>query len=139
MDFAYRGPMGARGRAVRFVAVSGALLLTAACGSGNPQGSCGSGPAPAGATCPTEPGCNSVNNQSSQSVSTTCLSGTMPTGTGGTIADGTYVLTSQTFYNAGSACPNPTAETLVVTGSCAQAASVAYANGGVTNVQGRSR
>lgn len=132
---AYRGQVGARRGAVGFVLIVSALLWVAACGSGTQQGSCSSGPSPSGVMCPTEPGCNSVND-TSLPVNATCLSGTMPTGTGGTIADGTYVLTSQTFYNAGSVCPGPLAQTLVVTGSCAQVATVAYPNGASTNIQG---
>jgi len=45
----------------------------------------------------------------------------MPTGTGGTIVDGTYVLTAQTYYNA-PGCPTGTLSvTVVISGSCFQA------------------
>jgi hypothetical protein len=70
--------VGAGSDSVGFVLV--AVALVAACGSGSTsqQDSCNSGPSPSGATCPTEPGCNSVNGDTSLPVNATCLSGTMP-------------------------------------------------------------
>ena len=73
---------------------------------GHPAGLIQLGALSLGRDVPVRTRCNSVND-TALPVNATCLSGTMPTGTGGTIADGTYVLTSQTFYNAGSVCPGP--------------------------------
>ena len=36
-----------------------------------------------------------------------CDSGAVPTPTGGTIHDGTYIMTSSTFYADGGVCPSP--------------------------------
>ena len=53
-------------------------------------------------------------------ITPTCVSGTMPVGTGGTIVDGTYVLTSQTYYQD-SSCPSlQLSETIAIAGDCVQ-------------------
>lgn len=53
-------------------------------------------------------------------VMPTCTTGTMPTGQGGTIVDGTYVLTAATYYNAPT-CPTfLVMETIAFAGGCLQ-------------------
>jgi hypothetical protein len=48
------------------------------------------------------------------------MPGTIPAGTGGTIVDGTYTLTSQTYYGT-TACPSePVDATLEIAGGCVQ-------------------
>jgi major membrane immunogen (membrane-anchored lipoprotein) len=120
--------MGSETGLVGIILALGTLL--GACGS---SGSAGESPPPPGPMCPTQPGCNTLTDNSAP-VNPTCTTGTMPTGTGGTIADGTYVLTSQTVYNAGSVCPDPISETLVVTGGCVQIAGYVYSTGGGESV-----
>src|SRR5262245_29922908 len=79
----------------------------------------GSSPGMCGADVPAGQACNTLANIGSP-ITPTCVTGTMPTGIGGTILDGTYVFTSQTYYND-SACPTtPVAETIVVSGACIQ-------------------
>jgi hypothetical protein len=54
-------------------------------------------------------------------IMATCVSGTMPTGTGGTLVDGTYVLSQQTYYNF-PGCPfEPLAATFELWGMCIEA------------------
>jgi len=71
-----------------------------------------------GANVPAGQACNAIPNVGAQ-VTPTCTTGTVPTGTGGVIADGTYVLTEQTYYNTG--CPTaPISETFIIAGDCFQ-------------------
>ena len=77
-------------------------------------GMCGAG-TPAGQEC------NSVKATGAP-VTPTCVSGTLSTGQGGTIVDGTYVLTAQTYYNRTS-CPTiALSETLAFAGGCLEVA-----------------
>ena len=77
-------------------------------------GMCGAG-TPAGQEC------NAVTSMGAP-VTPTCVSGASPTGQGGTIADGTYVLTAQTYYNR-STCPTiALSETVVFSGGCLELA-----------------
>jgi hypothetical protein len=68
--------------------------------------------------------CNQMANVG-EAVTPTCASGAPPTMTGGTIADGTYVMTAETLYGQGcgdSGVPMaPQAETYVLSGACLQA------------------
>jgi hypothetical protein len=59
-------------------------------------------------------------------VMPTCATATMPTGTGGPVADGTYVLTAQTYYNVVFCPPLGFSETIQVAGDCMQVASNAF-------------
>lgn len=66
-----------------------------------------SGPESGGTCSPTPPddgACNSLQPTGPQ-VPYQCLAATLPTPTGGTIVDGTYVLTASAFY--GTPCPAP--------------------------------
>jgi hypothetical protein len=76
-------------------------------------GTCGAG-VPAGQAC------NALTDVAT-AITPTCVSGTIPTGQGGTIVEGTYVLTAQTYYNLAS-CQNRPAlsETIEITGGCLQ-------------------
>src|SRR5689334_1244304 len=56
-----------------------------------------------GANVPAGQGCNTLSNVGA-AVTPTCDPGTIPAGTGGTIVEGTYTLTSQTYYGS-TACP----------------------------------
>lgn len=97
------------------IAVAGAVAATSpACGgdSGLP-GMC-SAQVPAGHAC------NAIVNVASP-IMPTCTTDTMPTGTGGVIADGTYVLTSQTYYDLSNCSDSPIAETVIMAGDCFQA------------------
>ena len=47
----------------------------------------------------------------------------MHTGVGGDVVDGTYVLTSQTYYNVTSCPTEAVSETLTIAGGCIQVAS----------------
>lgn len=51
-------------------------------------------------------------------VPPTCMSGTLPTGQGGTIIDGTYVLTRQTYYNRNTCPTMAVSETIAFAGGC---------------------
>jgi hypothetical protein len=62
--------------------------------------------------------CNAVE-MTAAAITPSCVTGTIPVGTGGTIVDGTYALTEQIYYNITS-CPPPVAETLVFSGGCRQ-------------------
>lgn len=124
--------MGSERGLVGIILALGTLLgALGGCGS---SGSGGESPPPPGPTCPSQPGCNTLADNSAP-VNPTCTTGTMPTGTGGTITDGTYVLTAQTVYNAGSTCPDPISETVVLMGGCAQIAGNVYTLGGAESVQ----
>jgi hypothetical protein len=85
-----RGALGAAGAAL--------VALVACGGGGHPEtddaatgGACGVG-------IPVGQACNALVDVGTI-VTTTCTTGTVPIGAGGTIVDGTYVLTAQTQYN----------------------------------------
>jgi hypothetical protein len=94
---------------------------------------CG-GPVPEGQIC------NSLVDNSTP-ITPTCATGEVPTGTGGTIVDGTYVLTSQTYYGQTS-CSNrvPVGGTYVFSGNCVQFANAKFGirGSGAMVVQGNS-
>lgn len=74
-----------------------------------------------GADIPPGQACNALVPNGA-AVTPTCTTGTVPTGQGGTIVDGTYVLTAQTYYNA-STCPTlALRQTVVFAGGCLQLA-----------------
>jgi hypothetical protein len=90
-------------------------LMPLGCGSelSSPDGGVCSASVPAGQPC------NTLANVAT-AIAPTCVTGTMPAGTGGTIVDGTYVLTAQTYYNLPS-CPTASiSETVVISGGCFQ-------------------
>jgi hypothetical protein len=76
-----------------------------------------------GGTCsanvPAGQACNALSNVGS-SVTPTCMTGTIPRGTGGTIVDGTYVLTAQTYYNSATCSTIPVGGTIELAGGCLQ-------------------
>jgi hypothetical protein len=69
--------------------------------------------------------CNSLVDVST-SVKPTCVTGEMPVGAGGTIVDGTYVLTEQIYYNEPGCPVLPIGGTIVISGNCVQAANVQF-------------
>ena len=96
-------------------------LMALGCGSepSSPDG--GGQPGMCSADVPAGQPCNTLANVAT-AITPTCTTGTMPAGEGGTIVDGTYVLTAQTYYNV-AACPaGALSETVVIAGSCFQAA-----------------
>jgi hypothetical protein len=64
--------------------------------------------------------CNALANVGSRVVPT-CTSGTVPTGVGGATADGTYVLSSQTYYNLPGCNFVPVTGTFAFQGGCVEA------------------
>jgi hypothetical protein len=86
-------------------------------------------PGACSAQVPAGSACNAIVNVG-PSVTPTCATGTIPVGTGGTLVDGTYVRTAQTYYNCVSGQTFPaTNVTFVVAGSCVQ---VVVTEGSVT-------
>ena len=69
-------------------------------------------------------------------ITPTCSSATPPTALGGTYADGTYVLTAETFYQSANCEPGSSiSQTLRVAGSCEEWAgtSAASSDGGANS------
>jgi hypothetical protein len=102
------------------VACVGGLLL-ASCGAQSSPASGGTEGDGAPATCSANVAdggaCNAITNVGPL-ITPTCATGAIPSGTGGIIAEGTYVLTAQTYY-AGPDCPQtPLSATIVIAGDC---------------------
>jgi hypothetical protein len=78
---------------------------------------------PGGGVCsanvPAGQACNALTDVGSL-VTPTCATGAMPRGTGGTIVDGTYVLTAQTYYNEAACSPVAISGTIELAGGCLQ-------------------
>ncbi len=95
------------------------MLVLAACGgraSTSPDGASGG---MCGGDTPQGQACNALVNVGAL-ITPTCTTGVMPTGVGGAIVDGTYVLTSQTYYNV-PACPTiALSGTALIAGRCRQ-------------------
>ena len=112
-------------RAGRFlrVAAAASLCAIAACGSSQTTSD---GGGPGGGTCGVGvaqgQACNTVTDIGTV-VTPTCMSGTIPAGTGGTIVDGTYTLTSQTYYGSTTCSYGSISGTVEITGGCVQQAS----------------
>ena len=83
-------------------------------------------PDDAALTCPDagvqpDGACNALAQLETTPVTGTCGTGAQPAGTGGTIADGTYVLTAQARYLGAGCTPGATFEaTVQITGGCFQ-------------------
>ena len=104
------------------VAAVASLCAGAACGSSQAVSDAGDGPAGAGscgANVPPGQACNTLTSVGAP-VTPTCVSGTIPTGRGGTIVDGTYTLTSQTYYGSTTCSSTPVNATLEIAGGCVQ-------------------
>jgi hypothetical protein len=102
---------------------SGGAAGSSAAGSGGAAGgadaagagTCGMG-VPAGQACTTL-------TASGPGVMPTCATGAVPAGQGGTIVDGTYVLTAVThYYNTASCSTEAISETVRFTGTCIEVA-----------------
>jgi hypothetical protein len=76
-------------------------------------------PGTCGDNVPAGQACNTLQNMASPLVPT-CATGAMPVGTGGTIFDGTYILTSSQQYGQSCTTAFPIAETLTINGDCIQ-------------------
>ncbi len=112
-----RGWSGAAGSRLAVVATAALGGLTA-CGGGTlsstSAGMC-SADVPAGQAC-------NVLTAAGPGITPTCASGSLPVGVGGTIVDGTYVMTQLTYYGA-DCSTTPVSETLQIAGGCIQVAS----------------
>jgi hypothetical protein len=98
-----------------FGAMAAAGLLSACSGSASTN---------AGAACSAAPStgaCNGLTDIGAV-VIPVCATGPEPDGTGGTIVDGTYVLTSLTLYDCTRVATFPQSQTLTVSGACMQGA-----------------
>ena len=62
--------------------------------------------------------CNDLDQADTTSVTGTCGTGAQPAGTGGTIADGTYLLTAQARYIDAGCSPATFEVTMVLAGGC---------------------
>ncbi len=71
------------------------------------------------ANVPAGQACNTVASVGA-AVTPTCVAGAIPTGRGGTIVDGTYTLTSQTYYGTTACSSTPVNATLEIAGACVQ-------------------
>ena len=110
-------------------------LMSLGCGSALSSPDGGGQPGLCSADVPAGQPCNTLANVGT-AITPTCVTGTMPAGAGGTIVDGTYVLTAQTYYNV-PACPTaPISETVVIAGSCFQ---VVFGFGDVVAGNGSTR
>jgi hypothetical protein len=98
-------------------------LAAGACGGGtqSPDGAPEDTVSPGMCSADVPPGqaCNTLANVATV-ITPTCVTGTMPAGTGGTIIDGTYVLTSQTYYQDTACSKVPLSETIAIAGDCIQ-------------------
>ncbi|MGO8992792.1 MAG: hypothetical protein ACLQVI_05660 [Polyangiaceae bacterium] len=63
--------------------------------------------------------CNTVQNVDPTPVTGTCPAGAQPVGVGGTVVDGTYVLTAQVRY-ADAGCGGTFQSTMIVQGGCCE-------------------
>jgi hypothetical protein len=81
--------------------------------------------------------CNALTNVAAPVVPT-CTTGTLPTGAGGTVADGTYVLSAQTYYNLPGCGVERVAATFSIAGGCVQlvAGADTAAGGGLVSFSG---
>jgi hypothetical protein len=105
------------------IACAGLCALAACGGNGTSSAVDGSTGGMCSADVPAGQACNALATV--VSIAPICVTGTTPTGQGGTIVDGTYVLTAETYYNyPGSTCPTfPVNETIQFAGDCFQGAS----------------
>ncbi len=115
------------------VAAIAYLCAGAACGSSQAASDAGDAGSDAGivvsdagegagscsANVPHGQACNTFTSLGAP-VTPTCMSGTIPTGTGGTIVDGTYTLISQTYYGSTACSSVPVNATLEIAGECVQ-------------------
>jgi hypothetical protein len=110
-------------RAITLPSLLAVLALAASACSGG--GSTSPDGASAGGMCsadvPAGQACNAVANVGTL-ISPTCITGTVATGTGGAMTDGSYVLTAQTYYNVPTCPPVQISGTIEVAGDCIQLA-----------------
>jgi hypothetical protein len=103
---------------VKYVRIAAIAGLCAGIGCGSSQGDGPTGAGACSANVHRGQPCNMVASVGT-AVTPTCVAGMVPTGTGGTIVDGTYTLMSQTYY--GSVCATtPVNATLQIMGGCVQ-------------------
>lgn len=97
--------------------VRAGLLVFAACSSSASAPGVDSAVGMCGADVPAGQACHALT-ATGRAVTPACGTGALPSGQGGTIVDGTYVLTSLTYYSP-DGCPTfPVAETIAFTGGC---------------------
>jgi len=109
-----------RGRHWGIDRAAGALLwMLAGCSSTAPSSG-----TDAAADATTDQRCNAIELTGS-AITPTCVTGSLPVGSGGTIVDGTYDVTAQTYYNLDTGCPDfQVRETWVLSGNSLEAASL---------------
>lgn len=124
-------------RSVRFVGgLVACLVVGTACGDEKSLeidvGSCSS-------QVPQGQACNSLVDVAPR-IMPACATGDMPIGTGGSIVDGTYTLTAETYYNTATCTSVPVGGTIVVSGNCIQWAAAIFSSAFSTSisVQGNS-
>jgi hypothetical protein len=96
-------------------------VAVSACGSSGSASPDGASGGTCSAGTPAGQACNAVENVGPL-VTPTCTTGTVATGAGGPMPDGTYVLTAQTYYNVATCPPVQISGTIEVTGNCIQLA-----------------
>jgi hypothetical protein len=94
------------------------LCLSAAAACGSSPASSDAGANTCSADVPKGQACNSLTNVGTP-VTPSCAQGAIPSGTGGTIVDGTYTLATQTYYG-GSCSTEAVSATLLIAGGCVQ-------------------
>jgi hypothetical protein len=98
------------------VAAVACLTFGAACGPATTAATSDGGSC--SANVPAGQACNTLTNVGAM-ITPTCDPGSIPTGTGGTIVDGTYTLTAQVYYG-GTCTTTGVNATLEIVGDCVQ-------------------
>jgi hypothetical protein len=103
------------------------VAVTSSCGGGLSSSDSGA-PGICSAGVAAGQACNTIANVATL-ITPTCTTGTMPTGTGGVIVDGTYVLTAQTYYSPPNCPTAQLSETIEIAGDCFQVAIGGFTSG----------
>ncbi len=105
----------------RYLWVAAFMSLYAGAGCGSSQATVDGDGGSCSANVPKGQACNTLANVGA-AITPTCMAGTIPAGSGGTIVDGRYTLTAQTYYGT-TPCPSaPVSATIEIAGGCVQEA-----------------